>query len=415
MAASKILVVDDVPDSVQLLEDILVAEGYQVITAYDGAQALDKALSEQPNVILLDVMMPKLDGYEVCRRLKQSEAMHFTPVVLITILQDMDSKIRGLEAGADEFLSKPFNRLELLTRVRALLRTNRLHQELQHSYEELRRLESLRDDLLAMIVHDLRSPLTIILGTLEVLAEDLRDTLAPEHTHAIDVAIRAARRQMDLIHDLLDLQRLEEDKIPLSPHRTDLNKVIRSVVTEATVQAGWRAVALQVALPADLPPVRADAALVERVLNNLLDNALRHTPAGGQVRISAEVVGGDPSSAPLKAGSEKEGIYGSPQAEQQQVVVHVADTGTGVPEQHREAIFDKYQQAMSRRIGSRGSAGLGLAFCRMAVEAQGGRIWVDNQPGWGAVFSFTLPLFNDQVLAADGQTTVSDPKLLAES
>lgn len=413
MAASKILVVDDVPDSVQLLEDILVAEGYQVITAYDGAQALDKAWSEQPNVILLDVMMPKLDGYEVCRRLKQSEAMHFTPVVLITILQDIDSKIKGLEAGADEFLSKPFNRLELLTRVRALLRTNRLHQELQRSYEELRRLEGLRDDLLAMIVHDLRSPLTIILGTLEVLAEDLRDTLAPEHTHAIDVAIRAARRQMDLIHDLLDLQRLEEGKIPLSPHRTDLNKVIRSAVTEATVQAGWREVALHVALPADLPPVRADAALVERVLNNLLDNALRHTPAGGQVRISAEVVGGDPSSAPLKAGSEEGN--GSPQAEQQQVVVRVADTGTGVPEQHREAIFDKYQQAMSRRIGSRGSAGLGLAFCRMAVEAQGGRIWVDNQPGWGAVFSFTLPLFSDQVLAADGQTTVSDPKLLAES
>jgi len=82
----------------------------------------------------------------------------------------------------------------------------------------------------------------------------------------------------------------------------------------------------------------------------------------------------------------------------------VADTGTGVPEQHREAIFDKYQQAMSRRIGSRGSAGLGLAFCRMAVEAQGGRIWVDNQPGWGAVFSFTLPLFSGQVAAADGQT-----------
>jgi len=404
MAASKILVVDDVPDSVQLLEDILVAEGYQVITAYDGAQALDKAFSEQPNVILLDVMMPKLDGYEVCRRLKQSEAMRFTPVVLITILQDIDSKIKGLEAGADEFLSKPFNRLELLTRVRALLRTNRLHQELQRSYEELRRLEGLRDDLLAMIVHDLRSPLTIILGTLEVLAEDLRDTLAPEQTHAIDVAIRAARRQMDLIHDLLDLQRLEEGKIPLSPHCTDLSKVIRSAMTEATVQAGWREVALHVALPADLPPVRADAALVERVLNNLLDNALRHTPAGGQVRISAEVVGGDPSSAPLKARDEGEGTDRSPQAGQQQVVIHVADTGTGVPEQHREAIFDKYQQAMSRRIGSRGSAGLGLAFCRMAVEAQGGRIWVDNQPGWGAVFSFTLPLFSGQVAAADGQT-----------
>lgn len=372
---AKILVADDAPDSVQLLEDLLTAAGYEVITAYDGLQALERALEEQPNLVLLDVMMPKMDGFEVCRRLKQADPMRFTPVVLITILQDLEYKIRGLEAGADEFLSKPFNRLELLTRVRALLRTNALYLELQHSYEELRQLEALRNDLMAMIAHDLRSPLTVILGTLEVLAEDLRDVLSEEHTHVIGVAIRAARRQMGLIHNILDLQRLEEGKMPLNLGRVDLHPIVLSAIGGAGLQATWRDIELTLDLPPDLPPVRADSALVERILANVIDNALRHTSVGGHVHISAGrlIEGQGPAC----------------------VVVHVADTGPGVPEADREAIFDKFRQADTAQEGAQGTSGLGLAFCRMALEAQGGRIWVDSAPGWGAVFSFTLPIASE--------------------
>jgi len=380
---AKILVADDAPDSVQLLEDLLTAAGYEVITAYDGLQALERALAERPALVLLDVMMPKMDGFEVCRRLKQAEALRFTPVVLITILQDLEYKIRGLEAGADEFLSKPFNRLELLTRVRALLHTHALTLELQHSYEELQRMEALRNDLMAMIAHDLRSPLTVILGTLEVLAEDLRHVLSEEHTHAIGVAIRAARRQMELIHNILDLQRLEEGKMPLNLGRVDLPPIILSAIGGAGLQATWRDIALTLDLPPDLPPVRADAALVERVLSNVIDNALRHTPIGGRVHVSAGLL------------TEDEG----PGC----VVVRVADTGPGVPKADREAIFDKFRQADTAQESARGGTGLGLAFCRMALEAQGGHIWVDNTPGWGAVFSFTLPIDAD-----DGRPTTDD-------
>lgn len=380
---AKILVADDAPDSVQLLEDLLTAAGYEVITAYDGVQALERALAEQPNLVLLDVMMPKMDGFEVCRRLKQAEAMRFAPVVLITILQDLEYKIRGLEAGADEFLSKPFNRLELLTRVRALLRTNALTLELQHSYEELQRMGALRNDLMAMIAHDLRSPLTVILGTLEVLAEDLRDVLNEEHTHAIGVSIRAARRQMGLIHNILDLQRLEEGKMPLSLDRVDLHPIILSAIGGAGLQATWRDIALTLDLPPNLPPVRADAALVERVLSNVIDNALRHTSIGGRVHVSAGLL------------TEGQGLAC--------VVVRVADTGPGVPEADREAIFEKFRQADTAQESARGGTGLGLAFCRMALEAQGGHIWVDSTPGWGAVFSFTLPIEAD-----DGRLTTDD-------
>lgn len=379
---AKILVADDAPDSVQLLEDLLTTAGYEVITAYDGVQALERALAEQPNLVLLDVMMPKMDGFEVCRRLKQAEAMRFAPVVLITILQDLEYKIRGLEAGADEFLSKPFNRLELLTRVRALLRTNALTLELQHSYEELQRMEALRNDLMAMIAHDLRSPLAVILGTLEVLAEDLRDVLNEEHTHAIGVAIRAARRQMGLIHNILDLQRLEEGKMPLSLDRVDLPPIILSAIGGAGLQATWRDIALTLDLPPNLPPVRADAALVERVLSNVIDNALRHTSIGGRVHVSAGLL------------TEGQGLAC--------VVVRVADTGPGVPEADREAIFEKFRQADTAQESARGGTGLGLAFCRMALEAQGGHIWVDSAPGWGAVFSFTLPIeADDERLTTD--------------
>jgi signal transduction histidine kinase len=380
--ASKILVADDAPDSVQLLEDLLTAEGYQVITASDGAQALDRALKERPSLVLLDVMMPKMDGFEVCRQLKQVEGIRFTPVVLITILQDLEYKIKGLEAGADEFLSKPFNRLELLTRVRALLRTNHLHLELQYSYEELRRLEGFRDDLVAMIVHDLRSPLTVILGTLEVLQEDLRDVLNEEQAHAVSVAISSARRQMNLIHNMLDVQRLEEHKMPLNLSYADLGQVIRSAASGAGLQARWREVELAIDIPPDLPQVHVDPVLVERVLINLLDNALRHTATGGKVRVSAELLPAAPSEIPFRGQPP-----GSPA-----VVVHVADTGSGVPEAYREVIFEKFKKAGSTQAGTRATTGLGLTFCRMAIEAQGGRIWVGTEPGWGAVFSFTLPI-----------------------
>jgi signal transduction histidine kinase len=394
--SSKILVADDAPDSVQLLEDLLTAEGYEVVTAFDGAQALARAVEERPNLVLLDVMMPKLDGFEVCRQLKMASALRFTPVVLITILQDLEYKIRGLEAGADEFLSKPFNRLELLTRVRALLRTNQLHLELQRSYDELRRMESLRDDLVAMVVHDLRSPLTVILGTLEVLAEDLHNVVDEEQSHAINVAISSARRQMELIHNMLDLQRLEAHEMPLNLVAADLGEVIARAASGARLQASWRHVDLTVDLPPDLPPVCADPVLVERILVNLLDNALRHTVGGGAVSLSATVGAEDP-------GPKTETSVLGPRSS---VVVSVADTGSGVPEAYREVIFEKYKQSPpsgDTQDNGRMTTGLGLAFCRMAVEAQGGRIWVDSKPGWGAVFSFTLPIDSGQLSVVSSQ------------
>jgi two-component system cell cycle response regulator len=121
MPPAKVLVADDAPDSLQLLEDLLTDEGHEVITAYDGAQALEKAFKEQPDVILLDVMMPKMDGFEVCRRIKQDERMHSTPVMIVTVLRDDENRARGAAAGADDFMSKPFSRHDLLRHINQLV------------------------------------------------------------------------------------------------------------------------------------------------------------------------------------------------------------------------------------------------------------------------------------------------------
>jgi signal transduction histidine kinase len=201
---------------------------------------------------------------------------------------------------------------------------------------------------------------------------------------------------MELIHNMLDVQRLEENKMPLNLGHADLNQVIQAAASGAGLQARWREVELVIELPPDLPRVRADPVLVERVLINLLDNALRHSPGGGKVRISAEVLTED-------GGRKTEGGLASVRRLPSAVVVHVADTGTGVPEEYREVIFEKFKQAESTQDGTRATTGLGLAFCRMAVEAQGGRIWVHTAPGWGAIFSFTLPIDTD-----DGRRTTDD-------
>ncbi len=372
----KILVVDDDRIIIEVLGQSLSLAGYEVITAADGEEGLDYARRLDPDLILLDVMMPKLDGYSVCSQLKQDAATRLIPIIILTALTEKDDKLKALEVGADEFIRKPPDRQELLIRIKSLLRTKKLYEQVQLSYQGLRDLQQSQLDLTHMLVHDIRGPLGSIIGSVESLLED-SDSMPPERQEILlKSSLLAGRQIMTMTEAMLDVQRLESGKMPVELEPVSFRHVISQSVH--TIRPLMRDGRVRLKVKADEPAsmVMLDRELSLRVVNNLLLNAIRFSPDGGQVGIWTRVT-------------------------PEWIVVSVADQGPGIPKEHREHVFVKYAQV--HHGDHRRGVGLGLAFCKMAVEAMRGRIWVGDRPGNGALFHFALPLIP---APPPGQTTV---------
>ena len=367
-----ILLVDDDPRNVRLLEGIFRAAGYRVAKAHDGYEALRLAGTERPDLILLDVMMPRLSGHEVCAKLKADPATRAIPVIMVTALSSLEEKVGGLEVGADDFVSKPVNRIELMARARSLLRAKALHDELAHARDELERknaeltrVEELKESLVQMVVHDLKNPLTAIMGNLELLQGRLGEE--PERDRErIGRSVGSSRSMMRMILDLLDVARLEENRFPLALGAFDAAALVEERAAEIEGIARTKCLEIRRRSEPGLPPVRADRSLVGRILGNLLSNSLKHTPSGGSVTIAVERAG--------------EGV-----------AFLVEDTGEGIPPEFQPFLFQKFAQAHLRRHGLATDRGLGLAFCKLAAEAHGGSMQVDSEPGRGSLFRLVLP------------------------
>ncbi len=364
-AENRVLVVDDTPANIQMLAAILKENGHQVSVATNGRQALEVIGRVQPALILLDVMMPEMDGFEACRHLKENAEWKDIPVIFLTAKTETADIVRGFELGAVDYVAKPFNSHELLARVHTHLALRRQQRELEENYRRLSELERLRDSLVHMVVHDLRSPLLGLSGCLQLLQEDLAGKLEPEQAGDLDSALTAAQRLGDMVSSLLDVSRLEAGEMPLHREVSDLQPVIARAIESLGGLTRNRNVLFT---PPD-PPIRVscDSEVTGRVVANLVANALKFTPASGEVRVSAAVGDGC-------------------------VKVAVADTGPGIPNEYRERIFEKFGQVANREEGRHHSTGLGLTFCKLAVEAHGGTIGVDSEVGHGSTFWFTLPL-----------------------
>lgn len=371
--SATILVVDDSRQNRIVAEGQLSPCGYRVVTAEDCPTALEAFATHTPDLILLDVLMPGEDGFETCRKIRQMDGGADVPIVFVTALADLDTQRTALESGADDFLGKPVQRTELLMRVRSLLRISKLQCELRKSNDLLRqqrdallRAKRQNEELAELIVHDLRNPLASILANLQFTLSS--GMLSGEPAEALKDSVHASDALHRMILNLLDLSRSEEGALRTQPDEIDLLRIAREVRDQAhhrSLQEG-KDVTVQCADPS--LRLRADGALLRRVLENLIDNSLKYTPSGGKIAI--ELARNEDGGASLR----------------------IRDEGPGVPDAYRASIFDKYAQLdrdVARR--ARSSRGLGLAFCRLAVEAHGGRIWIeDNQPR-GAVFCVTLP------------------------
>lgn len=364
-APDQLLIIDDDKIIVEILTQSLTLAGYEVTSALDGEEGLALARRLKPDLVLLDVMMPKMDGYAVCRQLKRDADTRLIPIIILTALTDRDDKLRALEVGADEFIRKPPDRQELLIRIRSLLRAKKLHEQVEASYRELRQLEEARNNLTGMIVHDMRGPLTSILGGLKLLLDRGDQLELPARESLITSSLLSTRRLMTMVEAMLDLQRLESGQLPVR-----LQPVVLGQLVDESVQAVrplLQADGVQIDVRADQPPssVLLDHDLVTRVLNNLILNAIKFSPEGGRIGVWTQHNG-------------------------RWLLVNIADQGPGVPVEHRDKIFDKYAQIQTgQRVTG---VGLGLAFCKLAVETMGGHIWIEDLPRAGALFRVALPL-----------------------
>ncbi len=372
---ARILVVDDDPRNVRLMESILRSGGYPVLTALDGAEALEKIASERPDAVLLDVMMPRMSGFEVCEQLRRQRETRLLPIIMVTALNALEEKVQALELGADDFLSKPVNRTELLAKLRSILRVKALHDEVEETRRELEeknreliRVEQLKEKLMQMVVHDLKNPLAGIMGNLQLMEIQGPGIEPSQFRELLGRTRESSRHLLGLILNILDVARLEEGKLVLHRKSLSASALVEACVREGRGLAERSSVSVHSALTAKPLEVVGDPDLLGRVLANLLSNALKHTSPGGSVEVGVK--------------SEPSGIR-----------FWVRDTGEGIPIDLLPKVFDKFVVGSEGDSGApaREGTGLGLTFCKMAVEAHGGRIQVVSEPGKGSTFWFTMP------------------------
>jgi two-component system, sensor histidine kinase and response regulator len=370
-----ILVADDVEANVELLVDQLETLGFHTVVARDGPSALASCVERRPDLVILDVSMPAGDlgvadrgaGFEVCRRLKRDARTARIPVIFVTALGDTADRVKAIEAGGDDFLTKPHHRLVLNARVRALLKLKGATDALEEGLKRLRELQKVRDDLMKMIVHDLKTPLTSVLATLEMARDGDFGALTPPQARALSDAEGKAEDLLALIEDLLEVARIEEQTITLQPEPIAPAALLAEIVYDWGLRFKQEGATATVDVADDAPVFRADKVLLKRVLSNLVQNALTHT--AGPVHLA------------LAARADANGI-----------LFTVADDGPGIPSEYQEIIFRKFERVRAANAPRVRSSGLGLTFCRLAVESHGGRIWVKSAEGEGSTFYVQLPL-----------------------
>lgn len=382
---TKILVVDDEVSNLEVIGEFLRLEGYQVLTAVDGEQALERVAANQPDLVLLDILMPRLDGYEVCRRLKSNPQTVFTPVVMITALKGTDEKIRGVEVGADDFLTKPFNHLELVTRVKSLLRVKFLNDavdaynrqleqrvaertaQLQRALEDLQELDRLKSEFIGNVSHELRTPLLHIKGYVALLADRTLGPLNAEQARGVETALQAVDTLERLVEDLIGFGAQTAGRLNFQAvHVAEVAELAVTMLSRAIARYG---AAPRLDIPPGLPRVRADRQALARVLRHLLENGLKFSPDKPEVFLTARPVNGG-----------------------QRVRVTVVDHGIGIPPEQRARIFDVFYQVDGSTTRRYGGAGMGLALVKLLVEGHGSSVHLESEPDKGSTFWFDLPV-----------------------
>lgn len=369
----RILAVDDAVDNLILLDRLLKRQGFDVVSASSGKECLSQSGMLHPDLIILDVAMPGMDGFETLKHLRENEMTRDIPVIILTAnSKDAKSIEQGFSLGADEYLTKPIEQDELIARVRSILRIIKAEKQ----------VEQLKADFQSMLVHDLRSPLSVITGVLELGAKGEFDEHPQEMKELLASALENSHKMLGLINDILDVAKFEAGKLQLNKQPNDFNTVVACVITRLKLLAQDKGVALVLEKGEDIPVCECDGDKIDQVATNLVSNAIKFTPSEGTVTVKTYVRHFKDEVPMLK------GDYAA---------LDVEDTGIGMSAEEIPLIFDRYRQVQRVKSSHQKGTGLGLTIVKRVVEAHGGKVFVESTVGKGTKFTIVIPINHGDV------------------
>ncbi|HEY4300881.1 MAG TPA: response regulator [Candidatus Didemnitutus sp.] len=357
---SRILVVDDDRLNGRILRGILQPAGHQVTEVGSGEAALDACAELRPDLVLLDVMLPGLNGFATCREMKKRFGAQCPPVIFITAKSDSSDVLEGFEAGGVDYLPKPFRNKEALARIRTHLQNRLL-------VDQLSRANAAKNRLLGMAAHDLRNPLASIRGLAEFLRNGTVGPLLPDQQDLVNTIHEASQSMLELVNDLLDTSVIESGELKINLEVCSLDALVEKSVRLNSINAAQKNTRIVLRPGSPSRSARVDGQKMKQVLDNLLGNATKFSPAGSIITVQTD---------------ETDSQY----------FISVQDQGPGIPENEQHRLFQDFGVTSVRPTGGEKSTGLGLAICRRIIEAHRGRIEASNRPGGGCEFKISIPL-----------------------
>ncbi|MGI8905256.1 MAG: hybrid sensor histidine kinase/response regulator [Candidatus Sumerlaeaceae bacterium] len=362
----RILIVDDVEANRMLLADSMFALGHDPQTAENGRVALEQMRSNPPDLVLLDILMPVMDGYTTLQHIRADEKLRHLPVVVISAVDELETVVRCIAAGADDYLVKPFNATLLKARISASLDRKRLHDEEAAARRELEEANALKDKFLQIANHDIRNPLTVLNACLYSLRKESAGDGDARLMEMIATMERAASRIGNIVNDFLDFREISEGRCKLELGSVDLNELVGAIVEESQQYAARKNIGLQFDPMAELPECHADYNRTVQITANYVSNAIKFTPHGESVAVRT---------------LQKDG----------KVRTEVQDSGPGVSVEERSRLFQEFARLSNRPTGDEKSTGLGLSIVKQLAEMQGGSVGAEFPPHGGSIFWFELP------------------------
>jgi two-component system sensor histidine kinase/response regulator len=367
LAGCRILIVDDDRINVRILQNILKPEGFNLHVAHSGEEALEVYSEVAPDLVLLDVIMPGINGFETCRTLRQRHGAALAPVIFITAKSESDDVIEGLAAGGVDYLPKPFKAREALARLRTHLLNRLLHERQRQLVAQLSTANSAKNRLLGVVAHDLRNPLASIRGLADFLGDGTVGPLSADQLDLVRTIQETSQSMLTMVNELLDLSVIESGELKIYPQEHAIADLLTKSVYLNNINAAKKGSRIEVAENVDDAILCIDADKVRQVVDNLLSNAIKFSPPNSIVTLRVH---------------RENGTYS----------VLVRDQGPGIPDNERHKLFKDFSQTSVKPTAGEKSTGLGLAICKRIMESHGGTIAAESAPAGGSIFRITFPI-----------------------